>query len=326
MRQRSAEPSGHTHDHAHDHGRDANPAALTKALILTGAFLVVEVVGGILTGSLALLSDAAHMFTDTAALAIALAAIRIGERPADSRRTFGYQRFEILAAAVNAALLLGVALYILYEGYRRFVAPPQIQSFGMLAIAVVGLAVNLAAMRILAPQQERSVNVRGAYLEVWSDALGSLGVILAAVVLWLTGWAWVDTLVAVGIGLWVLPRAWSLLRETTNVLLEGVPKGIDLDEVANEMTFDCRRRKHPRRAHLGADERHAEPVGAPGPRGRRRCRQRSHVGGRGAGRALRHSPRDPADGARRLPDAGHPGPRALSCAHAGIALTASLRA
>jgi len=234
MQHRSPEARGHMHGHSHghDHGRDANPAALAKALALTGSFLVVEVIGGILTGSLALLSDAAHMFTDTAALAIALAAIRIGERPADSRRTFGYQRFEILAATVNAALLLGVALYILYEGYRRFVDPPQIQSLGMLAIAVVGLAVNLAAMRVLAPRQERSVNVRGAYLEVWSDALGSLGVILAAVVLWLTGWAWVDTLVAVGIGLWVLPRAWSLLSETVNVLLEGVPEGIDLDEVA----------------------------------------------------------------------------------------------
>jgi cobalt-zinc-cadmium efflux system protein len=230
MQHRTSEPHRHAHDH--DHGRDANPLALTKALVLTGAFLVVEVIGGILTGSLALLSDAAHMFTDTAALAIALAAIKIGERPADTRRTFGYQRFEILAATANAVLLLAVALYIMYEGYRRLVEPPQIQSLGMLAIAVLGLGVNLTAMRILSPQQERSVNVRGAYLEVWSDALGSLGVILAAAVLWLTGWGWVDTIVAVGIGLWVLPRAWSLLTETVNVLLEGVPKGIDLDEVA----------------------------------------------------------------------------------------------
>ena len=233
MQHRSIDASGHAHDH--DHGRDANPAALTKALALTGAFLVVETVGGILTGSLALLSDAAHMFTDTAALAIALAAIRIGERPADSRRTFGYRRFEILAATANALLLLAVALFILYEGYRRLLDPPHIQSLGMLAIAVLGLAVNLAAMRILAPGQERSVNVRGAYLEVWSDALGSLGVLLAAAVLWLTGWAWVDTLVAVGIGLWVLPRAWSLLGETVNVLLEGVPRGIDRDAVAREI-------------------------------------------------------------------------------------------
>jgi cobalt-zinc-cadmium efflux system protein len=223
---------GSGHGHGHDHARNANPAALKTVLVLTGAFLLVEVAGGILTGSLALLSDAAHMFTDTAALAIALAAIRIGERPADSRRTFGYQRFEILAATVNAVLLFVVGAYILYEGYRRLVEPPQIKSLGMLAIAALGLAVNLVAMRILFAGQHHSVNMRGAYLEVWSDALGSVGVLAAAVVLWLTGWSWVDTAVAAGIGLWVLPRAWSLLKETVNVLLEGVPEGIEVDAVA----------------------------------------------------------------------------------------------
>jgi cobalt-zinc-cadmium efflux system protein len=222
---------GH-HGHGHDHARGANPAALRQVLALTGAFLVVEVVGGLLTGSLALLSDAAHMFTDTAALAIALAAVKIGERPADSRRTFGYQRFEILAATVNAVLLFAVGLYILYEGWRRLIEPPQIHSFGMLAIAALGLGVNLLAMRILFAGQSTSVNMRGAYLEVWSDALGSVGVLAAALVLWLTGWSWVDTAVAAGIGLWVLPRAWSLLKETVNVLLEGVPEGIELDQVA----------------------------------------------------------------------------------------------
>lgn len=225
--------SKHSPDHAHDHNhaREAKPAALAKALALTGTFLVVEVVGGLLTGSLALLSDAAHMFTDTAALAIALAAVKIAERPADSRRTFGYQRFEILAAAVNAVLLFLVALFIIYEGWRRLVEPTQIQSLGMLAIAVVGLLVNLLAMRVLSAGQSDDVNIRGAYLEVWSDMLGSFGVIAAAVVLWLTGWTWVDTLVAIGIGLWVLPRAWSLLKETINVLLEGVPKGLDLHAI-----------------------------------------------------------------------------------------------
>jgi cobalt-zinc-cadmium efflux system protein len=221
----------HGHGHAHDHARDANPAALRKVLALTSAFLVVEVVGGILTGSLALLSDAAHMFTDTAALAIALAAASIAERPADSRRTFGYQRFEILAATVNAVLLFAVAAYILYEGWRRLVEPPEIASLGMLAIATLGLGVNLAAMRILSAGQAANVNMRGAYMEVWSDALASVGVLAGAVVLWLTGWTWIDTAVAVGIGLWVLPRAWSLLKETVNVLLEGVPEGLELDEV-----------------------------------------------------------------------------------------------
>jgi cobalt-zinc-cadmium efflux system protein len=225
-------PHGHPHGHHHDHVRGASPAALRKVLVLTGAFLLVEVAGGLVTGSLALLSDAAHMFTDTAALAIALAAARIAERPADSRRTFGYQRFEILAATANAVLLFVVALYILAEGYRRLVDPPQIASLGVLAVAALGLGVNLVAMRILAPGQAVNVNMRGAYLEVWSDALASVGVLVGALILWLTGWTWIDTAVAVGIGLWVLPRAWSLLKETVNVLLEGVPEGLRLDEVA----------------------------------------------------------------------------------------------
>jgi cobalt-zinc-cadmium efflux system protein len=223
---------GHGHHHAHDHARGADPAALRMVLALTGAYLVVQVVGGLITGSLALLSDAAHMFTDTAALAIALAAVKIGERPADSRRTFGYQRFEILAASVNAVLLFVVGLYILLEGRRRLFEPPQIHSLGMLIIAALGLAVNLIAMRILFAGQGASVNMRGAYLEVWSDALGSVGVLVGALIIWLTGWTWVDTAVAAGIGLWVLPRAWSLLKETVNVLLEGVPEGLELDEVA----------------------------------------------------------------------------------------------
>lgn len=216
----------------HDHGAgSANASALTKALALTGIFLIAEVVGALLTGSLALLSDAAHMMTDTAGLAIALAAVRIGARPADSKRTFGYKRFEILAAAVNALLLFVVAGYILYEGIQRFVEPAEIQSLPMLAIAVLGLVVNLISMRILDTGRSSSLNVKGAYLEVWSDMLGSVGVIIAALIIWGTGWTWVDPLVAIAIGVWVLPRTWVLFKETTNILLEGVPEGIDLDKV-----------------------------------------------------------------------------------------------
>jgi cobalt-zinc-cadmium efflux system protein len=198
---------------------------------LTGGFVAVEVIAGIWTGSLALISDAAHMMTDTAGLAIALAAIKIGERPTDSRRTFGYQRFEILAAAFNAMLLFAVAAYILYEGYQRLVQPVEVQSLPMMAVAAIGLVVNLLSMRLLSSGKDTSLNVKGAYLEVWSDMLGSVGVIAAAIVIWLTGWLWVDALVAIGIGLWVLPRTWQLLKETINVLLEGVPDGIDLDAV-----------------------------------------------------------------------------------------------
>ena len=158
-RHRPRDRHAHQRGHRHDHAREANPAALRKVLALTGAFLVAEVVGGLLTGSLALLSDAAHMFTDTAALAIALATARLAERPADSRRTFGYQRFEILAATVNAVLLLGVAAYVLAEGYKRLIEPPEIASLGVLAIAAVGLVVNLAAMRILSGRRATSTCV-----------------------------------------------------------------------------------------------------------------------------------------------------------------------
>lgn len=205
------------------------------ALALTGTFLLVEVAGGLLTGSLALISDAAHMLTDAAAIAIALAAIRVGRLPPDARRTFGYQRFEIFAAAFNAVLLFAVAVYILYEAYRRIASPREIESLGMLLIAAVGLVVNLLSMRLLAKGKDSSLNVKGAYLGVWSDMLGSLGVIGAALLIRWTGWAWIDSLIAAAIGLWVLPRTWFLLKESLNILLEGVPEGIDLGAVAHAM-------------------------------------------------------------------------------------------
>ena len=215
----------------HGHTAGANAKSLSIALGLTGTFLIAEVVGAYVFNSLALLSDAAHMLTDAAALAIALAAIRIGNRPADSKRTYGYRRFEILAAAFNAVLLFVVAGYVLYEGIKRFVEPEPVQSMGMLIVATIGLLVNIIAMRVLAGGKDASLNVKGAYLEVWADMLGSLGVIIAAVVIYFTGWKWVDPLVAIGIGLWVLPRTWVLLRDTTHILLQGVPSNIKLDEV-----------------------------------------------------------------------------------------------
>lgn len=223
---------GTGHDHSHATG---NERALRFALGLTATFLVVELVGGLLTKSLALISDAAHMFTDTAALAIALVAIQIAKRPADKARTFGYYRFEILAAAFNALLLFGVALYILYEAYQRLKSPPEIESTGMLVIAVVGLLVNLASMRILSGGKDQSLNIKGAYLEVWSDLLGSLGVIIGAVIIRLTGATWVDSMVAVLIGLWVLPRTWILLKSSLNILLEGVPEEIEIDKVESAL-------------------------------------------------------------------------------------------
>ncbi|ETK18741.1 cobalt-zinc-cadmium resistance protein [Pseudomonas sp. FH4] len=217
----------------HNHGtvRAGHERKLWLALGLTGSFMIAEVIGAFVTGSLALLSDAAHMMTDTLALAISLVAIQVAKRAADRKRTFGYARFEILAAAFNALLLFVVAFYILYEAYQRLQAPAEIQSTGMLVIAVLGLIVNLISMRLLSAASDESLNVKGAYLEVWSDMLGSIGVILAAVVIMFTGWAWVDSVVAAAIGFWVLPRTWTLLKESMNVLLQGVPDGIDIDAV-----------------------------------------------------------------------------------------------
>ena len=171
------------------------------------------------------------MLTDVAALAIALLAIRLGGRPPDEKRTFGYRRFEILAAAFNALMLFAIAIYVFVEAIDRFREPQPVQSWGMMIVAAVGLLVNLVAMRMLVAGKEQSFNVKGAYLEVWADMIGSVGVILGAVAIRFTGWSWIDPVVAVLIGLWVLPRTWILLRGTVNILLEGVPDGIALREV-----------------------------------------------------------------------------------------------
>ncbi len=217
--------------HAHNHGAGANSRMLAIALGLTTAFLIAELIGSFVFNSLALLSDAAHMFTDSAALAIALVAVKIGQRPADDARTFGYRRFEILAAAFNALLLFAVAGYVLWEGIGRFFDPGEVQTGGMLGVAVIGLIVNIIAMKLLSAGKDTSLNMKGAYLEVWADMLGSVGVIIGAGVIMLTGWQWVDPLVAIGIGLWVLPRGWVLLKDTTQILLEGTPSDVNLAEL-----------------------------------------------------------------------------------------------
>lgn len=221
---------GGSHDHVGDKSK-LNERALWLALAPTALFMFAEIVGAIVTGSLALLSDAMHMATDVFGVALAIVAIRLARRPADSKRTFGYERLEILAASANALILFGVAIYILHEAYQRLSNPPQIQSVGMLVIAVLGLIVNAFSMWILSSRKDESLNLKGAYLEVWSDFLGSVGVIAAAIVIWFTGWTVVDSIVAVAIGFWVLPRTWILFRDATNVLLEGVPSNIGLEDV-----------------------------------------------------------------------------------------------
>ncbi len=225
--------------HAHDHTAGANARSLSWALALTSTYLVAEVVGAFVFNSLALLSDAAHMMTDVVALVIALMAIRLGRKAADDRRTFGYRRFEILAAAFNALLLFAVAIYVLVEAVTRFQSPQPIQATGMMIVAVIGLAVNIIAMRLLTSGKNASFNVKGAYLEVWADMIGSVGVIAGALAIRFTGWTWVDPIVAVAIGLWVLPRTWILLRDTINVLLEGVPAGIDLKQIRSTLTQEA---------------------------------------------------------------------------------------
>jgi len=227
------------HDHSHSHapagGAADHARKLRIALSLTGGFFAIELIAAWLTNSLALLSDAAHMFMDAAALAIALVAIRIGQHPADRKRTFGYYRFEILAAAFNAVLLFVVAGYILWEAYQRLRVPAEIQSVPMLMVGFAGLVVNFISLRMLQSASTESLNVKGAYLEVWSDLLGSAGVMIAAAVIWLTGWTWVDSLVAALIGLWVLPRTWSLLKDSLNILLQGVPEGVDINAVESAL-------------------------------------------------------------------------------------------
>ena len=229
--------AGHTHSpHGHDeHGHSHVPAQIRHekplwiAFGLTLLFLLVEVAGGLWSNSLALLSDAAHMATDVAALGISLVAVRLSRRPADARRSYGYARMEALGALINSSLLFLVAGYILWEAIQRFHAPQAVASGAMLGVAVLGLVANLVSMRLLAAGAGESLNVRGAYLEVWSDMLGSLGVIAGAVLIHFTGWALVDPVVAVLLGLWVLPRTYVLLKQAAHVLMQGVPDGIDVD-------------------------------------------------------------------------------------------------
>jgi cobalt-zinc-cadmium efflux system protein len=226
---------GHDHDHASAASiRHEKP--LWWALALIAAFMAVELAAAFATNSLALLSDAAHMATDALALAIALVAVRLSRRPPDARRSFGYVRTEAMGAMLNGLLLFVLAGYILWESMQRFLQPPQVASIGMLVVGIAGLVVNLIAMRLLHAGSGESLNLKGAYLEVWADMLGSVGVILAALVIHFTGWRLADPIIAVAIGLWVLPRAWTLMRQAGNVLMMGVPEGIDLSAVRRTLT------------------------------------------------------------------------------------------
>lgn len=223
--------------HAHHHGADAirHERPLWIAFCLTAAFLCAEVAGALWSGSLALLSDAAHMGTDVLALGISLFAVRMARRPADARRTYGYARLEAIGALANGVLLFALAGYILWEAVGRVRAPQPVATTGMLIVAGFGLLVNLVSMRLLRAGAGENLSLQGAYLEVWSDMLGSVAVIAGALLIRYTGWHVVDPILAMLIGLWVLPRTWVLLREAGQVLMQGVPSGIDLDAVRDAM-------------------------------------------------------------------------------------------
>lgn len=219
---------------AHDHGHTPagrNKRRLSIVFGLTMLYLIAEVVGGLLTQSLALLADAGHMLTDVAGLGLALLAIKFAERPATPERTYGYYRVEILAALINAVVLIGISLYILYEAYERFKNPPEVSSGTMFLVAAIGLIINIIGVIILRAGSSESLNMKGAYFEALSDLLTSVGVIVAAIMMWTTGWYYADPLISAGIGLFILPRTWVLLREAVGVLLEGTPSDINVAAV-----------------------------------------------------------------------------------------------
>jgi len=204
---------------------------LVAALAVSLAFLAVEVAGGLLSGSLALLADAGHMLADASGIGLALFAAWLAERPAPPERSFGWYRVEILAAVVNGVLLLGVAALVLFEAWRRWAEPRPVAGGLMLGVAVAGVVANAVSARLLHEGQRESLNVRGAYLEVLGDLLGSAAVVVAAAAIALTGFVRADALASAAVGLLILPRTWGLLREAVDVLLQAAPRDVDLAEV-----------------------------------------------------------------------------------------------
>ena len=221
--------------HSNTESRSRQQKNLRRILLLTGVFMVVEVIAGLFTGSLALLADAGHMLTDVAALSLSAFAMWMAGKPSTPENTYGYHRAEILAAVVNAVVLLFLAIWILYEAYDRFREPTQVLGLPMLLVGLVGLAVNLASMKLLDGHVDESLNVRSAYLEVVSDAISSIGVILGGAIILTTGWVLIDPLLSVGISFFIVWRTWALLSQAVHVLMEGVPAGVDAREVGRAM-------------------------------------------------------------------------------------------
>jgi cobalt-zinc-cadmium efflux system protein len=233
----------HDHSHLHSAGQGGhshsrgteNRRALATALAITATYTVAEVIGGLITGSLALLADAGHMLSDNFSLALALFAVWLSAKPPTPERSFGYKRAEILAALFNGVTLVAISIWIFYEAYRRFQDPPEILGGWMMAVAVMGLFVNVAAALVLSRSEGESLNLQVALRHIIADLLGSVGVIAAAVIILLTGWLYTDPLISVLISFLVLGSSWKLLTESTNILLEQAPRSIDVTEVGGKM-------------------------------------------------------------------------------------------
>ncbi|HCG4535972.1 cation diffusion facilitator family transporter (plasmid) [Ureibacillus chungkukjangi] len=221
------------HDHNHDHTHGANKKTLMIAFIIITVYMIVEVIGGILTNSLALLSDAGHMLSDAISLAIALIAFKLGEKVANERKTFGYKRFEVLAAVINGVTLILIALFIFYEAIQRFISPPEVASTGMLMISIVGLLVNILVAWIMmrGGDTKDNLNLRAAFLHVISDMLGSVAAIVAAILIMLFNWGWADPLASVIVAILVFISGIKVSKSAIHVLMEGTPSNIDLNEI-----------------------------------------------------------------------------------------------
>ena len=235
----------HSHDHAHDHDHSGhshapqvsagNERAVLIGLMLTGTFMIAEVIGGVLSGSLALIADAGHMLTDTVALFLAWLGFRLGRRPADARRSFGYSRLEVLAGLINALTLFALVGWIAYEAVQRFLEPHEVLAGPMFVVAMLGLLVNLTVFWVLSRADADHVNIKGALLHVLGDLLGSVGAIAAAIIIWLTGWMPIDPILSVLVSLLILRSAWALLMRTFNILMEGAPDGFEPDRLQADL-------------------------------------------------------------------------------------------
>lgn len=223
----------HAHPHTHHHPHGGNKAVLRVSFFIIAAFMLVEIAGGWLTRSLALLSDAGHMFSDAFSLAMALWAFKIGEKRHTLQKTFGYKRFEILAAALNGVLLVLIALLIVYEALKRFADPPEIATGGMLAVSILGLLVNAGVAAYMAKNSDTrgNINMRGAYLHVISDMLGSIGAVAAALLMMVFGWGWADPLAGILVALLIGRSGWLLCRQALHILMEGAPENIPVEQL-----------------------------------------------------------------------------------------------